>query len=82
VASESSQRLDPGEKAVEYEAIASVQRYGVLEQDRAAAVVFSRIGRDWTRATLGGGATLDLPEIEVAIPREELYRGVELTAAE
>jgi len=63
----------------EYAAIASVQRYVMLEQDRIGATVFSRAGDDWVGHVLADDAVLPLPEIEISLPLAELYEGIDLS---
>lgn len=78
VLSESSATEDFVIKNAEYRATPSVQRYVVLQQSRAAAVVFSRKGDDWVADLLTGtDAILRMPEIELEIPLFEIYTGVE-----
>ncbi len=64
----------------EYRATASVQRYVMLDQTNAAAIVFRRKDDDWVSEIIAGdGAVLRMPEIGVDVPLAELYEGVELT---
>jgi Uma2 family endonuclease len=78
VLSESSATDDFVTKNAEYRATRSVKRYVVLEQAKAAAVVFSRKGDDWVSDVLtGDDATLRMPEIDLDIPLSEIYAGVE-----
>jgi Uma2 family endonuclease len=63
-------------KAREYQAMPSVQRYVMLEQDRMGATVYARSGDVWTHEILIEGSVLDLPEIGVALPLAELYAGI------
>ena len=66
-------------KNAEYQAAPSIQRYVVLEQTHAAALVFSRKGGEWVAATLSGSdAILRLPEIGIDIPLIELYADIGL----
>ena len=62
----------------EYAAIATVQRYVMLEQDRIAATVFSRSGDDWVGHVLSDDAVLALPEIDITLPLAEFYEGIDL----
>lgn len=83
VLSESSATDDFVTKNVEYRATPSVQRYVVLQQTQAAAVVFSRKGDDWVTDLLtGDGAILRMPEIGLDIPLSEIYPGVAFEAGE
>ena len=63
-------------KAREYQAMPSVQRYVMLEQDRPAATVYARSGDAWTHEILIKDSILDLPEIGVALPLADLYVGI------
>jgi Uma2 family endonuclease len=80
VLSESTSRTDRIEKLREYGATPSIQRYVILEQDAIAAMVFVRKGTDLVAATLTAGDTLHMPEIDVDVPMEAFYAGVELPA--
>ena len=67
-------------KNAEYRATPSVQRYVILEQTDAGALVFARKGEDWVSEVVAGDkATLYMPEIGIEIPLTELYANVELT---
>lgn len=59
-------------KAREYQATPSVQRYVMLEQDRAGATVYARAGGGWTHEILVADSMLALPEIGVKLPLAEL----------
>jgi Uma2 family endonuclease len=63
-------------KAREYQAIPSVQRYVMIEQDRLGATVYARTGDTWTLEILVEGSIIDLPEIGVDLPLAELYQGI------
>jgi Uma2 family endonuclease len=63
-------------KAREYQAMASVQRYVMLEQDRVGATVYARSGDAWTHEILIEDSVLALPEIGVELPLAELYEGI------
>jgi Uma2 family endonuclease len=63
-------------KAREYEAMPSVQRYVMLEQDGVSATVYARSGETWTHEILIADSILSLPEIDVSLPLAELYEGI------
>lgn len=63
-------------KAREYQAMPSLQRYVMLEQDFIGATVYARSGEAWAHEILMEGSVLDLPEIGVALPLAELYSGI------
>ena len=77
VLSKSTSRKDRIEKAVEYLATASIQRYVLLEQDAVAATSMRRSNGAWETVVLTGSAVLDLPEVGVQIPLPEIYAGIE-----
>ena len=64
----------------EYRATPSIQRYIILEQTQAAAVVFARKGEDWISEVVTDEGVLRMPEIGVEVPLMELYADIDLTA--
>ena len=83
VLSESTANTDLVEKNAEYRATPSVQRYVILEQTHAAAIVFARKGEDWvSEIVTGEGAMLRLAEIGIEIPLAEFYADVTLQSPE
>jgi Uma2 family endonuclease len=71
--SESTSRTDRIEKVREYQAMPSIRRYVILEQDSIGATVFERRDETWAASTLTEGDRLSMPEIVVEIPLAELY---------
>lgn len=66
----------------DYRATPSIERYVILQQQQAGAIMFTRKGEDWvTELVTGDGAVLRMPEIGVSIPLAELYPDVEFPAA-
>ncbi len=82
VLSESSVDTDLVVKNAEYRDTPSVQRYVVLEQTHAGALVFYRKGEDWLAGTAGPQGVLHFPELGFDIPLSEFYTGVEVTASQ
>lgn len=80
VLSESSERTDLIYKNEEYEALSSVQRYVVVEQDRIGGVMFERVGDDWIGHLLRPGMVVRMPEADIELPLEALYEGIDLAA--
>jgi Uma2 family endonuclease len=80
VVSEDTARTDRIDKLREYQATPSIQRYVILEQKSVGAAVFTRRGQDWIATGLTEADTLDMPEIEIAIPLPEFYAGLEFAA--
>ena len=81
VLSNSSVNEDLVVKNAEYRATSSIQRYVILQQTDAGAIVFARKGEDWISEPISGtDAVIYMPEIGIDIPLAELYIGVDLTA--
>jgi Uma2 family endonuclease len=76
VLSPSTAAMDRIIKAREYQAMPSVQRYVMLEQDRIGATVYARTNDDWKHEILIEDSILALPEIGVELPLAELYEGL------
>ncbi len=81
VLSPSTSSTDRIVKLREYQATPSIQRYVILEQDIAAAMVLVRRGEDWLTSALTGEDVLRMPEIGVELPLADIYAGTELPAA-
>jgi len=74
VLSEGSSETDLIDKNREYRATPSIQRYVVLQQTHKAAIVFVRREDGWLSEIVSGDdASLDLPEIGIAVPLHEVY---------
>ena len=70
---------DLGGKRLEYQAVASLQRYVVLAQTHRVAHVFQRRGEGWdVEVYLGADAVLDMPEIGISLPLADIYQGIAL----
>jgi Uma2 family endonuclease len=74
VVSEDSQATDRGAKRAEYASLASLARYIILEQTKAAATILVRTESGWTESQ--AGEHLPLPELGVMLPLAGIYRGV------
>lgn len=81
VLSNSTSGYDRTIKLAEYQALLSVRRCVLLEQDWMFATVITRTGTGWDHALVGPEGTLALPEIGVEVPMAELYDGLALAAA-
>jgi Uma2 family endonuclease len=80
VLSRSTAETDLFTKNAEYRATPSIQRYVILEQGKAAAIVFARQGDDWLSEILGEKDLLRLPDIGIEIPLAELYIDIDLSS--
>lgn len=83
ILSGSTANTDLVTKNREYRATPSIQRYVILEQTDAGALVFARKGEDWVAEPVSGDdAVLRMPEIGIEVPLAELYADVELTGSQ
>jgi Uma2 family endonuclease len=74
VLSEGSSQTDLIDKNREYRATASIHRYVVLQQTHKAAIVFVRREDGWLSEIVSGSdAMLDLPEVGMMVPLQEVY---------
>jgi len=80
VLSEGSTETDLIDKNPEYRATPSIQRYVVLPQTHKAAIVFVRREDGWLSEIVSGDdASLDLPEIGIEVPLDEVYANAGLS---
>jgi Uma2 family endonuclease len=80
VLSPSTAAMDRIIKAREYQAMPSVKRYVMLEQDRIGATAYTRASDDWKHEILIEDSILALPEIGLELPLAELYEGLVVEA--
>ena len=77
VLSEGTERTDRIEKRDAYLGIPSLSAYVVLDSRRLDALVFRRVGEEWTTETMQDAAgVIDLPGIECRLPLATVYEGV------
>lgn len=76
ILSSSTSGDDRTTKLTEYQAVPSIQRYVMLEQDRAFATVIKRSDSGWELTLVGPDGMLAMPEIAADIPLAELYAGL------
>lgn len=67
-------------KNAEYRATPSIQRYVILQQTHAGAIVFTRKAEDWVTEIVNDKGVLLMPEIGIEIPMAEIYADIDLTA--
>lgn len=80
VLSESTRRIDEGEKKDAYLTISSLRVYAMIEQESATVVVFRRTDVGWSREVHEGlAAVIPLSEIETELPLAEIYDGVQFS---
>jgi Uma2 family endonuclease len=79
VMSATSEQTDQTIKKLEYQAVPSIRRYILIDQTKPAVTVHWRAGEDaWTTTPLAAGGLLELPDIGITIPVDDLYEGVTL----
>ncbi|HEY0204044.1 MAG TPA: Uma2 family endonuclease [Acetobacteraceae bacterium] len=78
VVSPGSERADRVDKIREYAAVPSIYRYAILEQTAPVLTVLHRRdgGDGWGALPPGAGETLELPELGIAVPVDEIYAGL------
>lgn len=79
VLSKSTQRTDRVTKLIEYCSLPSARRYVLLEQDQVLATIYTRTPSGWVVSHGKPGEVLDMPEISISIPMDELYEGIDLS---
>jgi len=79
ILSPGSSQTDRIVKAREYQAIASLRRYIIIEQDSIACTMLAKDGDGtWRFTVLTGNDSVELPEIGIGFPLAELYAGTAL----
>ena len=76
VLSDSTRDVDENEKLEEYLKIASVQRYVLLRQDRALAMVYSRDGSEWRFSLLENTGEFEISCLGLTLRLEDIYTGI------
>lgn len=80
VVSQSTRRVDEGEKKEAYQTIPSLSVYLLVEQESPKVVVYRRGEQGFVREVyVGRDAVISLPEIETDLPLAEIYDGVEFS---
>jgi len=80
VCSESTRRIDDGEKRDAYLTIPSLTHYILLEQSAIGAVVYERSSAGFQRRVLTeSGDNISFPELNISLSLAAVYDGVELS---
>ena len=83
VISESTRRLDEGEKRVNYLSIPSLDTYILLEQSRRAARVFQRSENQFTESIYSDpDSVIPIPVINAQLLFSEIYTGIKFETSE
>jgi len=82
VLSPSTERFDRGEKFAWYRSFDTLRSYVLVSQERVSVEHFHREGDLWTLRVHGPGDQLTLPELEVSLPVDAFYEGVDWQTAE
>lgn len=79
VLSPQTERIDREEKRRNYQALASLDSYVLVDQSRIAVTVYRRNNDDWQMELLAAKEdVLTLPEIECALPMTAIYERTQL----
>jgi Uma2 family endonuclease len=78
VLSPSTERNDRGDKLTNYQSIASMRVYVLVDQSKPAVTIYRRsAGEAWNKEFVGDlAATVELPEIACALPMAAIYERV------
>lgn len=76
VLSQSTRRIDAGEKFLAYKAVPSLEVYVLLEQSFKRAIIHRRSNNWWPEIIEGDGAVLTLDEIGVKLSLADIYARV------
>lgn len=83
VISDSTRRIDEGEKRVNYLSIPSLDTYVLFEQDRRVARVFQRTKDQFTESIYTDlDSVIRLPVIHAQLEFAEIYAGIEFPTSE
>lgn len=84
VLSDSTEAFDRGKKYAYYRSFPSIRSVVLLSQHEKRIEHFHRVsgGDAWTITELGAGQSLELPDVGVSLPVDEIYQGVELPGEE
>lgn len=80
IISPSTARTDRIAKMRDYWDAPSIRRYVLIEQDAIAATSHLRQDGRWVGRVLWAGDALDLPEVGISLPLEDLYEGLDPAA--
>ncbi len=85
VLSKSTEWFDQSLKLRDYDAVGSIRLYVLISQDQAKIMVYDRdeagrFGPQNMRVITGLSASIDIPELEIALPAEEIYDSIDFTA--
>lgn len=67
---------DTHEKLLAYQAIASLQEYVLVEQDRREIRIYRRAGAAWDVTTCAGQESLQLDSVGLSLPLDAVYADV------
>lgn len=81
VSSESTERLDRGEKRLAYQTIPTLEEYLIVAQDRPEVTVF-RKANQWTPETVAGlGQSVSLKSLDLSLALSAIYAGLSKLAS-
>ena len=80
VSSPSTQLTDRREKWAAYQKLPSLREYLLIAQDRPYVELYKRVNlRQWGMTVFEAGDTLELDCVDLSMPVQDLYRGVDFS---
>jgi Uma2 family endonuclease len=76
VSSESTERLDRGEKRLAYQTISTLEDYVIVAQDRPEVIIFRRANKWTPEISARINQTVTLNAVNFALPLSTIYEGV------
>ena len=76
VSSDSTERLDRGEKRLAYQAIESLEEYVIISQDQPEVTVFSRANKWIAESVTGLRQIVSLKSIDLSLALSTIYEGI------
>jgi Uma2 family endonuclease len=80
VSSESTERLDRGEKRLAYQTLETLEEYLIVAQDRPEVTIFRRSNKWVPEIAAGLGQSVFIKSIDLKLPLSAIYEGVIKTA--
>jgi Uma2 family endonuclease len=76
VSSESTERLDRGEKRMAYQTIETLEEYVIVAQDRPDVTIFRRTNKWAPESVAGSGQSVSLKSLDFTLSLSAIYEGV------
>jgi Uma2 family endonuclease len=76
VSSESTERLDRGEKRLAYQSIETLEEYIIVAQDRPEVTIFRRVNKWAPECNVGLEQSFSIKSLDLRLPLTAIYEGV------